>query len=399
MSISDLLLKAILGTLTAEEAEQLRAWREADPANEQLYRQTTDIDFLKREYRRFDAVRPERPLAAMQERIGQERSSQEHIGQTPTVRRKSLWQRVAAIAAVGAIGIGIGALLTTYLGGEHTANRLASATIQAGQQRAILQMLDSEGNTLSTRQLDESTILSPSAYKTTEAPSGAVKGASTATETLALTTPRGGEFRIVLEDGTEVWLNAQSRLIYPETFGSHERRVQVEGEAYFRVARDEQKPFLVETDGQLVHVLGTEFNVRSYPEDATVLTTLVSGAIGMQPIGAGQAQLQLTPGHQAVFDKAGHHINVRSVDTDVVTSWKDGKFVFENQTLEQIMRTLSRWYDFDYHFADGHAAQTEFMGSIPRYSDFADVVAILEGSGGLRISIKGKEVTIASKHN
>ena len=214
---------------------------------------------------------------------------------------------------------------------------------------------------------------------------------------LSLVTPRGGEFRVTLEDGTEVWLNAQSRLIYPETFSETERRVQVEGEAYFRVARNEEKPFLVETDGQLIRVLGTEFNVRSYAEDTAVQTTLVHGSIAMQPIGAGEAQLLLTPGHQALFDKSAHDINVHSVDTEVVTSWKDGKFVFENQTLSQIMLTLSRWYDFDYEFLDEAAAKTVFMGRIPRYSDFDDVIAILEHSGGLSIKVKGKRVEVRSE--
>ena len=169
------------------------------------------------------------------------------------------------------------------------------------------------------------------------------------------------------------------------------------GEAYFHVARNEQQPFIVEADGQAVRVLGTEFNVRSYAEDADVQTTLVSGSIALQPIGAGDAQLLLTPGHQAVFSKTEHDIQVHSVDTEVATSWKDGKFVFENQTLEQIMLTLARWYDFTYDFADRRAAQTVFMGRTPRYADFADVIAILESSGGLHLKVDRQHVSIASK--
>ena len=182
-----------------------------------------------------------------------------------------------------------------------------------------------------------------------------------------------------------------------ETFSETERRVRVEGEAYFRVAHNEQKPFIVETDGQEIRVLGTEFNVHSYAEDKVVETTLVKGSIAMRPAEAGDAQLVLTPGHQAVFDKSAHDINVRSVDTEVVTSWREGKFVFENQTLEQLMLTLSRWYDFTYEFADAKAATTVFMGRIPRYADFDDVVAILESSGGLSIRIKERKVFIKSK--
>ena len=209
--------------------------------------------------------------------------------------------------------------------------------------------------------------------------------------------PRGGEFKIELEDGTQVWLNAQSRLVYPEAFSQEERRVQLEGEAYFKVAKDDTKPFYVETYNQQIRVLGTEFNVNSYLEDNTVKTTLVTGRIAMQQMGDDSREMILTPGHQAIFDKGEQSMQVKSVDTEVVTSWKDGMFVFEEQNLASIMQTLSRWYDFTYEFRDHKAASTIFMGRIPRYADFQDVIRIIEASGGLTLRLDHKKLTIASK--
>ena len=212
-----------------------------------------------------------------------------------------------------------------------------------------------------------------------------------------LTTPRGGEFEITLEDGTKVWLNAESQLSYPDTFRSDERRVILKGEAYFQVAHNEEKPFYVESDGQLVRVYGTEFNIRSYEEDAAVYTTLISGSVALQVAGNLNAELFLTPGRQAVFDKKEASAFVRSVNTEVVTGWRKGLFVFEEQNLGQIMATLARWYNFDYEFADNVLSETVFMGSVPRYGDFNEVLEILEKSGGLKFRLENHTVIISHR--
>lgn len=380
MDIHELILKSILGTLTVEEAEELRVWREADAANERLFQETAATAFLESEWHKRQSIGYERPLAEMQRRIGQR-----------TSRTDRLWPLLRTAASITLV-VAVGALAYLYFKGSPVRE---TAAIKAGEMKATLQLLTENADTLPALPVGEGTVTTQDMladYRTKVSPS-----LTTPHTQLSLTTPRGGEFRVTLEDGTEVWLNAQSQLIYPETFSQTERRVRVEGEAYFRVARDEQKPFIVETDGQLVRVLGTEFNVHSYAEDKVVETTLVKGSIAMQPADAGDAQLLLTPGHQAVFDKTAHDIQIHSVDTDVVTSWREGKFVFENQTLAQLMLTLSRWYDFTYEFADEKAASTIFMGCIPRYADFDDVVAILESSGGLHIRVQGHQVFIKSK--
>ena len=164
--------------------------------------------------------------------------------------------------------------------------------------------------------------------------------------------PRGGEFHIILEDSTEVWLNAESSLKYPEYFTESSREVEISGEAYFKVAKDAKRPFYVKSAGNRIKVYGTEFNISSYADEECVYTTLVKGSISLQPQNSNDAELFLTPGHQAIFAKADSSTSITTIKTDVITSWKDGMFVFEDKTLAQIMKSLARWYDFSYEFAN-----------------------------------------------
>lgn len=149
--------------------------------------------------------------------------------------------------------------------------------------------------------------------------------------TVVLETPRGGEYTLTMTDGTEVRLNAGSRIEYPAVFDGKERRVKTAGEVYFKVAHDAAHPFTVETEGQEVRVLGTEFNVNAYPA-GKVVTTLIRGSIALRPIGGKGGELTLRPGEQAEYDKRMGTATIRAVNTDVVASWTHGKFVFENQT-------------------------------------------------------------------
>ena len=173
--------------------------------------------------------------------------------------------------------------------------------------------------------------------------------------------------------------------------------MEVSGEAYFKVAKNAEKPFYVVSGGQEVRVYGTEFNVHAYQDEPTIFTTLVEGSISLKPVEGNRSELMLTPGNQAVFSRSDASARVRKVDTEVVTSWRSGVFVFENQNLEQIMRTLSRWYNFEYEFADQRVAQTEFMGSIPRYGNFSEVVDIFQKMGGIQLVQHGSRVVISTK--
>lgn len=378
--ISALLLKKIIGSLSPEEETELETWRDEAEPHRRLYKQITDHQHVEQLLRQRDMVNTERPLADMNRRIA---GMHHHPATAHSWRR---WAAAASLLALVASG-------TAWMWHEHSAREqrevavlMAPQTgrdIVPGQKKGVLTLPDGRQIALG----DKAGKDEPSLLDRALARLGGTE------KQLCLDIPRGGEFKVVLEDSTEVWLNSESRLVYPEHFADNERCVTVSGEAYFKVTHDSKRPFRVETDGQMVTVHGTEFNVKSYKEDTKVYTTLVEGSISLRrKDGSGEVMLQ--PNHQSLFDKTDATTNVRTVNADVVTSWRYGKFIFENQTLEEIMQELSRWYSFDYEFAHADLKKIEFMGSIPRYAKFATALAILENCGGIHFKTVGNKVII-----
>lgn len=206
-----------------------------------------------------------------------------------------------------------------------------------------------------------------------------------------LVVPRGGEYHLVLADGSEVWLNADSKLTYPVAFMEKERKVVLEGEAYFKVRRDTSKPFIVEGGNQHVRVLGTAFNVYAYPEEPLVYTTLVNGSVAVK---AGNDSCRLVPGEQAIMNAGNKQIEIRKVNVEEFVGWKKNMFVFEEQNLEQIMAKLARWYDVQVFFRNTEAKEIMFKGNLPRYADFYSILSIIEKSSNVKFEIKEKVVTV-----
>lgn len=194
-----------------------------------------------------------------------------------------------------------------------------------------------------------------------------------------ITTPKGGHYQITLSDGTKVWLNADSKLRYPTRFKSDSREVMLEGEAYFDVTtivnNDKKTPFMIKTAFQNVEVLGTEFNLKAYPDDLiNTQTTLVTGAVSIHSEGE---NLALIPGEQGLMSSQG--LSKRKVDTSLYTAWKDNKFVFEEMELHEALKILSRWYDFDY-VIDNSVKPIHLYASINRNKSLKEVLNILESS-------------------
>ena len=205
---------------------------------------------------------------------------------------------------------------------------------------------------------------------------------------MALSTPRGKDYHLTLADGTQVWLNADSRIEFPETFGSERREVRVQGEAYFEVKKDTQRPFIVHTDYFSTRVLGTSFNVRTYNKrDAAV--TLVSGRIQVK---AGEDTQVLSPGQQATL--AGTSLKVQAVDTYPITQWKEGFFYFDNQTLFGIMQELSRWYKVNVSFDDTSKMNVRLHFVAERNKSLNEAVKGLNSMGVADIKIEGNIVVV-----
>ena len=191
--------------------------------------------------------------------------------------------------------------------------------------------------------------------------------------------PRGGEYRLVLADGTKVWLNAESSLRYPEVFGD-KREVVLTGEAYFEVAKDSLHPFIVNTEKQSVEVLGTHFNISAYPEDI-VYTTLAEGRV---KVNSGSVFVVLDPNEQAVIITGQENIEVRKVDASLFTSWIKGKYEFKNTELESIAAQLSRWYNVDIRFADETLKHRRFAGIVYRDEELGFAIEVIERVANVR---------------
>lgn len=378
--ISELLIKKISSALSPEEEEELQSWRNENEENAHLYDRLTDPASLKASLDLWSMVDTQRSCREMQYQVNK------------MVRHRHVSYYISVAAALAVV------LLLTMLFYSTGDVELQPVAETAGGDSSVTAIEEIKpGVTYATLSDAAGHNVALNASDTAVVASVLLTGGEcdSLNRELCLDVPRGGEFKVQLEDGTEVWLNSSSKLYYPKTFSGDVRKVRIEGEAYFAVATDSLRPFYVETENQLVRVYGTSFNIRYYPEESEVYTTLEKGRVSLQRADDLGGELFLTPGHQSVFAISDMKVRVRPVNTDVVTSWRKGRFVFEHQTLQRIMSDLSRWYDFDYEIADASLGKEEFMGSIPRYSDFTTAISILEKCGGIRFTVADGKVIVS----
>jgi transmembrane sensor len=211
-----------------------------------------------------------------------------------------------------------------------------------------------------------------------------------------ISTPRGGQYQVVLPDGTKVWLNAVTALRFPASFTGNKREVELTGEAYFEVApigrEGRKQPFIVHIGGPAggeVEVLGTHFNVKAYNDEAAIKTTLLEGAVKMS---SAKGHYLMKPGQQARVGKDGNMALDANADTDEAVAWKNGRFQFNDADVETVMRDIARWYDVTIEYA-GKVPAEKFEGEIPRSSSITEVFKILELSN-VHCKIEGKKITV-----
>lgn len=209
-----------------------------------------------------------------------------------------------------------------------------------------------------------------------------------------LEVPRGAEYFVLLSDSTKVWLNSDSRLHYPTAFVGDKREVELEGEAYFEVAKNEKMPFSVRTGGQVVEVIGTEFNLTSYTEDELIYTTLVEGQVKVFSEENPELSQTLVPGYQTYMFKESGDISIRKVDVNEYVAWKDGAFNFNNKTLETMMHTISRWYDIDVVFENESYKELKFTGEIKRYENLEQMLQLIEQTQEVKFEKVENEIRI-----
>jgi transmembrane sensor len=206
-------------------------------------------------------------------------------------------------------------------------------------------------------------------------------------------TPRGGQYHLILVDGTEVWLNAASSIKFPTAFNGNDRRVEVRGEVYFEVAKNKSKPFIVHTDQSDIKVLGTHFNVNAYDDEEVQRTTLLEGSVEIK---RGNQKMLLIPRQQANIDGKSNTIKIKEIeDLDAIIAWKNGYFQFEKSDVQSVMRQVSRWYNTDVGY-NGTIPTKQYTGKIPRSVNVAKLIEMLSYSG-IHCEVAQNQITVNPK--
>jgi transmembrane sensor len=310
-------------------------------------------------------------------------------------RGRVAWFRRAAAAAVILSVISFGAAL--YFSRQQAVPQLAHnqvQDVQPGSNKATLTL--GNGKKIILSAVKDGRLAMEGGAEINKAANGqlvyraaARSGPDTVLNTM--NTPVGGQYNLMLADGTRVWLNASSSITYPTTFNGSSRQVEVTGEAYFEVAHNAAKPFKVLSAGQQIEVLGTHFNVNAYKDEEVVTTTLLQGRVRVTNSTGAQV---LMPGQQSVVDGGGKGMIklVKDADTDEAVAWKGGYFQFNQADIHQVMRQLSRWYGIRVSYRNPSSTR-KFQGAIQRDLRFSQVLRILAKSN-MQFTVKGKEVEV-----
>lgn len=375
------ILLLLKGKATHEQEEQLRMWMEADEENRLLYRQISET------YYRLNYSSQWRELDAKAAFVKANRQIQKKGGFTR-------WgMRALSVAALIVVCLGI-AFIVQYSGKTTVEEVPAVAQIPSGEMKAMLTLANGtkvELNAANKVNVDLGFAL---------AVEDSVMGlryqfkdsvAAVPDEYNTLTVPRSGEYIMVLGDGSRVWLNSETELKYPVAFGAAKREVYLTGEAYFEVAKDTARPFIVHTPQTTTTVLGTSFNVMAYRDEEQTEITLVTGAVA---VNAGSHKCRITPGYQVSVDNRSLDMLQQPVNISFYTSWKEGLFDFEGMTLEELALKLSRWYDVDFFFANSKVGSKKFTGAIKRNNTLQFMLDFIQKATDVRFEIKGKTVTV-----
>ncbi|MDR1274581.1 MAG: FecR domain-containing protein [Odoribacteraceae bacterium] len=380
-TISRLILAEIAGNLPERQARELAAWREECPEHEALYRQWQDERYLRDGMKALERVDSERALEAMLLRA----------------RRASLRRRRARAIAWASSTAALVALSVGILHFSRPASPppvIAPVEITPGHPRATLQLADGSLVLLDTLRgsLEQGGVELAKDNPRQLSYLSRVLPTDTLPVINEIRVPRGGEFDLVLSDGTRVWLNADSRLRFPVKFTGAGRRVILEGEAYFEVTSDPSRPFRVEVGGHLVEARGTAFNISGYGDAPATYTTLVNGSVTLSD---GRDVVTLEPGEQGVARRVpGEGIEKRRVNAGEIASWREGSFILEERTLEEITREIARWYDVEILFREGAPRSIAFKGRVPRYADLHEVLLTLEKTGEVTFSVEGRTIIV-----
>ncbi|AOM80933.1 FecR family protein [Pedobacter steynii] len=370
--IKEVLDKVSSGTATAEEETMARLWLHQLHQNDEAGLSETELNEVSAEM-----------WASL------EKNEKQFAPKTG-----KLWPYIAAAASVVFVA-GMALYFYSYQpSAEIKAPQQYSNDVPAGGNKAYLTLADGKKIVLSTA--TNGMLAQEGGVKITKTAEGqlvytiADEGKKSIGKYNRIETPIGGQYELQLPDGTRVWLNAASSLKYPASFSAlKQRSVELTGEAYFEVAKDKTKPFLVKSKGQEVEVLGTHFDVNAYPDEQSIKTTLIEGSVKLN------GQLTLKPGEQSVLSDG--KFNVKEVNAIDAADWKNGEFVFSNEPLTSIMRKVARWYGVGIIYTNDLGKIPTFSGSVSRSENISSVLNMLEETSNVRFTIAGKQIRVTTK--
>lgn len=389
LHIAELIARKHRGELDPEGQRELDSWLEEDPAHRELLERTGDPRQQREKLETYALFDQEKAASRLEEALFP----------TKTVRlNTSTFLRYAATIVLPLLILG-GAAWWILGNGHRDLLADIDTHIGPGTGEAVLVLSDGSRIELETESLagtlqegdatirgEERTILYQSEVK------------EDSREPLIyneLITPRGGSYQLRLADGSRVWLNAGSSIRFPVSFHDSIRRIYLDGEAFFEV-RPSDRAFIVQSGDTETRVLGTSFNISAYPDDAFIQTTLVEGKVrvtGTDKSGKLE-QLDLSPDEQAIWEVETGQLSSTGVDASGYASWVEGKMEFHHETLEQVMKRLSRWYDFEYRFENESARELSFSARLERSAQISDILEMLSLTTDVRFEYRGGRILI-----
>ncbi len=420
--ISNLIAAQWRGELTPEEEMELELWLEASADNRLFFEKLSNETQFRAELQQF--------RAADKQRVWQKTDAKIKSGQAQNRPVKKLYTSRFRIAVAAAIFIIAGIGLYFYKSGTAPKVNTYVNDVAPGNNKAILTLAN--GQRISLNEATNGQLAKQSGMVVTKTADGQVvytvsdKKISAKNEPLlynSIETPRGGQFRIVLPDGTRIWLNSASSLKFPVAFSNlGSRSVTLKGEGYFEVAKvmrkergaknkEQRVPFTVTANRQTVEVLGTHFNINSYEDEPGTKTTLLEGSVRVSSLrdkksalNPQNASLQntrseadadvkvLTPGQQAVLGRSGA-LSVIHANTEEALAWKNGYFSFNDEDIQSIMRELCRWYNVEVKY-EGDISTERFYAKISRFNNISQVLNALQSTKAIHFNVEGRRVTI-----
>lgn len=374
---ASLIKKSLIKDLSDKEQKELDQLLD-DQSLQDVYKELSDRGYLKKQFMEYEKYSSKKAYREFKERRG-------HSGRIRIVR----W--VAVVAAVWVLALGV-TLWMTFGKKENVAPLpVASKIIPAGEKKATLTLAD--GTEVHVEEITAQILQEKGMnieYRNGEIVYHKSEEKTTEVVYNKLEVPRGGECMIKLDDGTKVWVNAETKLKYPVAFVGDRREVVLEGEAFFDVAKNE-KPFIVKTSFGDVRVLGTAFGISAYASEPESYTTLVRGKVSVEREGI--KPVVILPGEQVVTSKDGKMMK-QKVDVEEFVGWKDGIYVFKEKSLGEIMKTLERWYNISVDFQDKSLVDLPFTGNLKRYDDINVFFDALTRTGDMKYRVEGNQVIL-----